>query len=78
MVKRKMASDQWSNPKAGHTEYHMVKPITVENRYCDYPGNKGKVISVFYRNKCHKMIVTLSMVTHLGPGQNSHNIRFLQ
>ena len=42
MVKRKMASDQWSNPKAGHTEYHMVKPITVENRYCDYPGNKGK------------------------------------
>ena len=36
------------------------------------------IISVFYSNKCHKMIVTISMVTDLGPRQKSHNILFLQ
>ena len=40
---------------------------------------QGVVLSNFYSNKCHKMLETLvSMVTHLVPGQNSHNIRFLQ
>ena len=35
------------------------------------PRDRGKivVISVFYSNKCHNMIITLSMVTNLGPGK---------
>ena len=43
-------------------------------------ADEGKIVTIshFPRNKCHKMVVTLSIVTHLGPGQNRHNNLLLQ
>ena len=41
--------------------------------------DKGKIVTIFdfSCNKCPDMLVTLSMVTHLGQGHNSHKIQRL-
>ena len=61
-------------------DHFQWKEVYSRKRILWLPQDRCKmvIISVFYRNKCHQMIVKLSTAPNLGPGKNSHHIRFLQ